>query len=113
MSQIASSTILFNTVDSPVGVIPVTRVDPSIDQLTDEWMSGPGLGSKILEGRLYRGSDPAYNPKKMAGIPVGVQIVGRKWEDEKVISLMHIVDDALGPRGFGAGSSLGNDLVAV
>ena len=31
----------------------------------------------------------------------GVQIVGRNWEDEKVIAIMHVVDKALGPRGFG------------
>ena len=32
---------------------------------------------------------------------IGVQIVGRNWEDEKVIAIMHVVDKALGPRGFG------------
>ena len=34
----------------------------------------------------------------------GVQIVGRNWEDEKVIAIMHVVDKALGPRGFGPGA---------
>jgi hypothetical protein len=38
-------------------------------------------------------------------VPVGVQIVGRRWEDEKVIGMMHVVDQALGPRGFGPGKS--------
>lgn len=27
--------------------------------------------------------------------------MGRKWEDEKVIAIMHVVDRALAPRGFG------------
>lgn len=31
-------------------------------------------------------------------------MVGRNWEDEKVIAVMKIVDEALGPRGFGPGS---------
>jgi hypothetical protein len=30
--------------------------------------------------------------------------VGRKWDDEKVVSIMHVVDEALGPRGFGPGN---------
>jgi hypothetical protein len=84
-----------------VGCIPVLRVDPAKDQLTEEWTTGPGHGSPILEAELYKGKNPVYNPEAMQGIPVGVQIVGRKWEDEKVISMMHVVDHALGPRGFG------------
>ena len=27
--------------------------------------------------------------------------LGTKWEDEKVIEMMKVVDDALGERGFG------------
>ncbi|KAI0065501.1 amidase [Artomyces pyxidatus] len=101
LSPLAHSTLLYNVVDSPVGVVPVTRVDPSIDQLTDEWLAMPG-GSKLLEAELY-GKKGAYNPKAMAGLPVGVQIIGDAWEDEKIIGLMHVVDKALGPRGFGPG----------
>lgn len=48
--------------------------------------------------------------EKMAGLPVGIQIVGKKWEEEKVLGMMRVVDRALGnnnnSRGFGAGSSL-------
>ncbi|KAH8111020.1 amidase signature enzyme [Phellopilus nigrolimitatus] len=101
LSPLASATILYNIIDSPVGVIPVTRVDPKQDQLTDEWKSGPGLGSRILEDGLYRAKNAPYNPEKMKGLPVGVQIVGKSFEDEKVIAMMKIVDDALGPRGMG------------
>jgi amidase len=85
--------------------MPVTRVDPKKDRLTDEWTTGPGLGSPILEGALYRGKSPAYNPEAMKGMPVGVQIVGKRWEDEKVLAMMRVVDEALGTdRGFGPGS---------
>ena len=45
-----------------------------------------------------------YAPEKMAGLPVGVQVVGRAWEDEKVLAMMKVVDEALGPRGFGPGA---------
>lgn len=107
MSPLAGATILYNMVDSPVGVVPVTRVDPLKDQITDSWIQGPGHGSRMLEREVYEGKTPVYDPKKMDQIPVGVQIVGKRWEEEKVIAMMHVVDKALGPRGFGPGSSLG------
>ncbi|EGO24971.1 hypothetical protein SERLADRAFT_370184 [Serpula lacrymans var. lacrymans S7.9] len=104
LSPIACATILYNIVDSPVGTIPVTRVDPAKDGLTEEWTPGAGGGSPILESRMYKGTEAIYNPGAMKGIPVGVQIVGKRWEDEKVIAMMHVVDAALGPRDFGPGS---------
>ena len=54
------------------------------------------------------GAPKAYDPELMAGLPVGVQIVGRLYEDEKVLEMMKVVDEALGDakeRGFGPGSS--------
>lgn len=97
------STLVYNVVDSPVGVIPVTRVDPTRDELSDEWRAAPGIGSKILEGDAY-GSKGAYNARAMEGLPVGIQVVGQPWEEEKVLAIMHVIDTALGPRGFGPGS---------
>jgi hypothetical protein len=104
LSALANSTVLYNVVDSPVGCIPVTTVDPSKDQLTDEWTNGPGLGSRLNENALYRGKKPFYDPVAMEGMPVGVQIVGKTWEEEKVLAMMHVIDKALGKkRGFGPG----------
>ena len=140
LSPLAVATILFNIVDSTVGVIPVTRVDPQLDQLTEEWErpspsrspaekaaeteegteqdsgnaaesppegSGPH-GSKMIEASVYYGSmgqPKAYRPDEMGELPVGIQIVGRPFEDEKIIALMSLIDGLLGERGFGPGSS--------
>ncbi|KLO17969.1 amidase signature enzyme [Schizopora paradoxa] len=102
LAPLAAGTILYNVIDSPVGVVPVTRVDPAKDGLTDEWSKGPGLGSKLIESDVYRRKkNLAYDPEAMKGLPVGVQVVGKSWEDEKVVAMMKVVDDALGPRGFG------------
>ena len=110
MSSLAASTLLYNVVDSPVGVVPVTHVRPS-DTATIEWTNpcvGEGHGSPLLEKLLYGSPDNHgigrggfYDADKMAGIPVGVQVIGRKWEEEKVIEMMKVLDRALGPRGFG------------
>ncbi|KAJ7180614.1 amidase [Mycena filopes] len=93
-----SATSLYNVVNSPCGAMPVTRVDPAKDMLTEEWTKAPS--PSLVERRLYFGRNPVYDPVKMKGMPVGVQIVGRRWEDEKVLAMMQVVDTALGG-GFG------------
>ena len=103
LAPLACSTAMYNVVDSPVGVVPVTRVDATRDELSDAWRSAPGSGSKLLETEIY-GPKGAYNPRAMEGLPVGVQIVGQPWGEEKILAIMHVVDAALGPRGFGPGS---------
>jgi amidase len=91
--------------DLPAGVIPVTRVDPEKDSLSEEWHKGPGFGSRYLESGIFRGRKPLYNPDAMKGMPVGIQIVGKKWEEETLLAMMRVVDNALGKeRGFGPGS---------
>ncbi|KAI9566910.1 amidase signature domain-containing protein [Boletus coccyginus] len=105
LSPLAACTILYNVVDSPVGIVPVTRVKPTTDALPADFVVGAGGTSTILEKEMYAGPKPAYDATAMEGIPVGVQIVGKKWEDEKVLQMMKVVDDALGTaRGFGPGS---------
>ncbi|KAG9004319.1 hypothetical protein FRB94_006798 [Tulasnella sp. JGI-2019a] len=99
-----ASTMLYNIVDCPVGIVPVTRVDQDKDVLTSAWEANSDMGSPFIHSKLYEGKKPYYDATAMHGIPVGVQIVGMHWEDEKVIKMMRVVDDALGERGFGPGS---------
>ncbi|TDL24037.1 amidase signature enzyme [Rickenella mellea] len=101
LSPLAAATLLYNIVDSPAGVIPVTRVSPTADIITPEFFAQPGGGSSLLEADLYKGKTPFYDAVKMQGLPVGVQVVGKSWEDEKVVAMMRVVDNALGERGFG------------
>ena len=83
----------------------MTRVDPDKDKITEEWINGPGHGSNLLENGLFIWKNSLYNPEAMKGMPVGIQIAGRKWEEEKVLAMMRVVDEALGKdRGFGPGS---------
>lgn len=106
VAALACTCIQYNVIDSPVGIVPVTRVDPKLDELTEAY-TAPGKlqeGSPFINYCLYRASKHVYDVKKMEGLPVGVQVVGRKWEEEKVIEMMKVVDSALGPRGFGPGA---------
>jgi len=99
------ATGVFNLLNIPVGCLPVTRVDPAQDMVTDKWKNEPGHGSTLLEDGIFYGKTPLYNPKQCKGMPVNIQIAGRKWEEEKLLAMMQVVDDSLGKgRGFGPGA---------
>ncbi|KAJ6606604.1 amidase [Mycena vulgaris] len=101
--SLAVATSLYNVVNSPAGCIPVTKVDPGKDRITEEWTKA--ASSSLVETALYRGKTPIYDPVAMAGMPVGIQVVGKKWDDEKVLAMMRVIDSALGKdRGFGPGN---------
>lgn len=100
---LCAGTLVYNLLDCPVGSIPVTRVDPKLDALPKD---GPTTNtdnttSKLINQVLY-GKKWGYDASAMEGLPVGIQLVGRRWEDEKVVEIMKVVDAALGERGFGA-----------
>ncbi|KAG5929475.1 hypothetical protein E4U42_005739 [Claviceps africana] len=86
-------TFLFNLVDYSAGVIPVTHVDKIKDQMP------PDFHVKKLNG-IARGAYKLYDANDMHGLPVGVQIIGRRLEEEKVLALMERVEDALGDDKF-------------
>jgi len=85
-------TFLFNLLDYTAGIIPVTKVDASLDQL-------PGSFDLRKLNGVARGAYKHYDATKMAGLPVGVQVVGRRLEEEKVLAVMSRVEDALEKNG--------------
>ncbi|KAJ7273340.1 amidase [Mycena rebaudengoi] len=100
---LSSSTTLYNVLNNPVGCVPVTTVDPVKDQITEEWTKAPS--TSLVESALYRGKQPVYDPIATKGMPVGVQVIGKRWKDEEVLAIMRVVDDSLGKnRGFGPGN---------
>ena len=97
---------MWNTVDSTAAVIPVTRVDAVQDAVTPEWRARGRAGSKLVEKKVYDGPAAIYNAEEMHGLPVGVQLVAGQWEEEKCIAMARVIDEALGPRGYGPGEFL-------
>ncbi|CAI6334692.1 unnamed protein product [Periconia digitata] len=81
-------TFLFNLLDYSAGIIPVTHVDAKLDQLPTTF------NFKALNG-VARGAYKHYDAAKMAGLPVGVQVVGRRLEEEKVLTIMERIEAAL------------------
>ncbi|KAF8312351.1 amidase signature enzyme [Clavulina sp. PMI_390] len=97
-----------NDASAPASTLPPTTSSISSGP-TPEYETGRH-GSHLIEEDLYAGgpmTKKSYDPDAMAGLPVGIQIVGRLHEDEKVVEMMGIVEEALGDpkaRGFGPGS---------
>ncbi|KAK0203926.1 amidase signature enzyme [Desarmillaria ectypa] len=78
-------TFLFNLLDYTAGVLPVTHVNEKLDAL-EEFEP-----RNAVEAGAYKDYDSA----KMDGLPVGVQVVGRKLEEEKVMEGMKLIEKLL------------------
>ncbi|KAF2815973.1 amidase signature enzyme [Mytilinidion resinicola] len=85
-------TFLFNLLDYTCGIMPVTHVDKTLDQLP------ASFNLKKLNG-VARGAYMHYDATKMDGLPVAVQVVGQRLEEEKVLSVMDRIESALEKRG--------------
>ncbi|KAI1105793.1 amidase [Jackrogersella minutella] len=82
-------TFLFNLLDYTCGILPVTHVDKDLDKLP------PTFNIKKLNG-VAQGAYKLYDAEAMHELPVAVQIVGKRLEEEKVLAIMKRVEDALG-----------------
>ena len=82
-------TALYNVLDLPVVVVPVTKVKPALDAWTPDAISrakNTGMTKKISE---------IYNPEQMAGLPVGVQIVTPRMTEEAALANAERVETLL------------------
>lgn len=75
--------------DYTAGIVPVTHVDKALDGLPADF------NIKTLNG-VAQGAYKLYDAQAMHGLPVGVQVVGRRLEEEKVLAAMKRLEDALG-----------------
>ena len=83
-----SPSILWNLTQFPAGVVPVTRVRSGE-------ATARGKGRDRLEKRAVEVD------ARSAGLPVGVQIVGRPWEEDVVLAAMIAIEEAAaGSRDF-------------
>lgn len=86
-------TFLWNLLDYTAGVLPVSHVDAKRDALTAPYkkiLKGLGANNAIAQGAWKH-----YDAAKMAGLPTAVQVVGRRWQEEKVLGYMEAVEKAL------------------
>lgn len=83
-------TFMFNLLDYAAGVLPVTKVDRNVDQVDKSFRPA---------NRIERGAYSNYNADKMHGLPVGVQVVTGRLEEEKCLRAMELVESSLRSNG--------------
>ncbi|KAJ3539326.1 hypothetical protein NM688_g6377 [Phlebia brevispora] len=83
-------TFMFNVLDYSAGVLPVTHVDRDQDAL---------LSKMKARNAIEAGQYKMYDSNKMHGLPVGVQVVGRRLEEEKVLEGMKLIEACLKVEG--------------
>ena len=79
---------MFIQIDYTAGVMPITKVSAETDALSSS-------ARKELTNSIARGAYKHYDAVKMNGLPGGVQIVGRRLEEEKVLSGMKLIKNLL------------------
>ena len=83
----AAPSMLWNIAQLPAGVVPVTRVRPG---------EARREGARGMVEKLAAQVDAAS-----AGLPVGVQVVGRPWAEARVLAAMIAIEDEVrGDAGF-------------
>ncbi|KAJ9605734.1 hypothetical protein H2200_009583 [Cladophialophora chaetospira] len=83
-------TFLWNLLDYSAGILPVTKVDAVKDALPKTFKPANGL---------ERGAYKFYDATEMQGLPIAVQVVGRRLTEEKVLAYMKVVTDSLAESG--------------
>lgn len=70
----------------------MTKVNRSLDRL------GPDFRYQDLNG-VAKGAYKHYDADKMHGLPVAVQVVGQRLQEEKILSIMQRIENALESHG--------------
>ncbi|CAG8386346.1 unnamed protein product [Penicillium salamii] len=78
-------TSLWNVLDYCASTIPVTSVSQAQDVKYDY------EGRNATETKIWND----YSPAAFRGAPVGVQLVGRRWNEEHLLKVTRVCDDAL------------------
>lgn len=72
--------------------MPVTHVNRVQDSFPADFTSGPGYHGL---NNIAKAAYTVYDADTMHGLPLGVQVVTRRLEEEKAIEGMKIIKDAL------------------
>ncbi|KAL2040240.1 hypothetical protein N7G274_007143 [Stereocaulon virgatum] len=79
----------WNVLDYPALVFPVTKVDLEVDKVDNGYK--PMNDKDRYNHELWQSG-----PEKYKDAPVSLQLVGRRYEDEKVVEALDIIKDRIG-----------------
>ncbi|KAF8632793.1 hypothetical protein AX15_001692 [Amanita polypyramis BW_CC] len=92
----AGYTFTFSLLDYAVGILPITFVDRASDALPVGFFASEEYQRM---NSVARSAYTVYDAEDMHGLPLGVQIVGKRLEEEKVLEGMKIIEAALKKQG--------------
>lgn len=85
-------TSLFNLLDYPAGILPVGKVDSKLDALPSSF----DFKKLSYPGQI---TFETYDSVKMEGLPTAVQVVTKRYQEEKALKAMEFTFDALKKAG--------------
>lgn len=88
LNQACSYTFVYNNLNVPVGTLPVTTVRPDEQVYADKRNAHDTITAAAVA-----------NSVNSAGLPVGVQVVGAPWREERVLGAMKAIETALHAAG--------------
>ena len=91
----AAHTFMWNLLNQPIGVMPVSKFDLSKDIIKGVWPRAFKFSDLFKKDLLDRAAQHWYNPKEIPELPLGIQIIGKSNEDEKVLHAMMIIEELL------------------
>ncbi|EJD05467.1 amidase signature enzyme [Fomitiporia mediterranea MF3/22] len=91
--KVCGYTFLFNLLDYTAGVQPITHVSASLDAMTKS--------TPVATNQIAKEAFAMYDARAMDGLPVGVQVVGRRLEEEKVLAGMRLIENIMKENGQG------------
>lgn len=71
-------------------------MDKEIDRLPDNFTASDQYASI---GPVAKLAYSVYDAEAMHGLPLGIQVVGRRLEEERVLEAMKVIEDALKEQG--------------
>ncbi|KAK0390569.1 hypothetical protein NLU13_0073 [Sarocladium strictum] len=77
----------WNILDYPGAVFPVTQVDPALDRKDEAYQPKNETDRFVWD---------MYDAEKMKGLPVNLQVIGRRGEEEKVLAALEEIEKAMG-----------------
>lgn len=73
----------FNLFDCPGVIVPVTKVDKDLDPIDKDYKPLNKIDEEIYQ---------SYSPEAFKGMPVCIQVLGRRLDDEKMLAVASVVE---------------------
>lgn len=89
--------LVLSDLDYPCGAFPVTFADPEKDPKLASYIPISETDKSTCEKCIsFEVKLTIDDPEKYKGGPVGLQLIGRRFEEEKILDMVEIIAQAIG-----------------